>query len=616
MAKKQKKHSKQGGSTIITQNSPLYAFSRAMNVKTANQVREINKTSKSNAVSYAKAFRIDKLTAEGTVMFPDANMILDTVEHIKEDNPKIHFAWMIVRAAMANVLSQRRVVTDITPEAMAFIQSNADLFQDDVCFVPETESLIHPGIVCFPDGTGFCYAMTNLPVEPMIQIAIEQNGGNGQIRKDAAGLNAMVVTSFDENGYSGLTIMFLPYKGTTLADISNEDFPLIRIRDTSKADNSTMAADAAQKGSNSTQCVLSDGEREKLTLYVKTLVYLAHIEKLHEKSIEAMGVQHTDVGSPRIHHVTIPGMQPNWTMVPFGMGFNVPKYGLHPYYGFLTPQIMKDALSGYAEVNADGDLAEIDSNGERIFQDHATAEEFGVLKRWINHSTVYSITDSVTSACLSKYKNSDVEWINLLSELPSREFVLSFDNRRMFAIVAIRKMHIYVSYMKKGIEPRHIPYVSLAMSKPSDYEEPFQSILCILIHISSYFKRRREVLEERKQQMDAGRRVGGMSAHIGAKPASAESVSMGYDIDFDQLRLFNVTDHAVKAVSSKARASRYGWHMPTHIRQAHKHRFWVGSGKNRHLEERWVEATIINKDGEPKARIHKVKVETPNRSES
>lgn len=36
------------------------------------------RTSKSRAASYANAFRLDKLTTEGTVMFPDVDMILDT----------------------------------------------------------------------------------------------------------------------------------------------------------------------------------------------------------------------------------------------------------------------------------------------------------------------------------------------------------------------------------------------------------------------------------------------------------------------------------------------------------------------------------------------------------
>lgn len=604
MAKKQKKHSKRGGNSVITQNSPLYAFSRAMNVKTADEVREAIKAAKSKAASYANAFRLDKLTTEGTVMFPDVDMILDAIEHTRQ-MPAIQHIWMVVRAAMAGALAQNRTVIDITPEALAYIQSGADIFQDDVYFDAEISGIMRPGIVCYPDGTGFCYAQTNLPVKLMVQIANERNDKDHQIRKENADSNTMVITDFDQSGNGEMKLMFLALRGTTLADITEEKLALIRVSETDKVDKAVIL-DKNEFTDEESKGLASPEEEKRLALYAKTLIYLSHIGKLNGKSAELIGVKHADVGSPHIHHIRIPGMQPKWTMVPFSKGLNVPKYGLHPYYGFLTAQIMRDTLKVLAEANTDGDLSEFDSEGNRVISDHSSAEELGVLKRWINHSTVYSVTDAVASSCLSKFADAEIKWISLLPELPCREFVLSFDDRQTFAIVAIRKMHIYVSYMGKGIEPRHIPYVSLAVSTPSNYEEPFRSILCILIHISYYYKKRREVLEERKKQTDIGRRAGSMSAHIGSKPADTKNTSEGYDIDFDQLRLFNVTERAVKAVSSKVRVSRYGWHMPTHVRQAHKHRFWVGSGSNRHLEERWVEATIINKDGEPKARVHKV----------
>ena len=179
-----------------------------MNVKTADEVREIIRTSKSRAASYANAFRLDKLTTEGTVMFPDADMILDTIEHTRQ-GPAIQHLWMVVRAAMAGALVQNRTVTDITPEALTYIQSGADIFQDDVRFSAEVSGIIRPGIVCYPDGTGFCYAPTNLPVKLMVQISNERNDRDHQVKEENADSSAMVVTSFNQNGYSGMTILFL-----------------------------------------------------------------------------------------------------------------------------------------------------------------------------------------------------------------------------------------------------------------------------------------------------------------------------------------------------------------------------------------------------------------------
>ena len=606
MAKKQKKHSKRGGNSVITQNSPLYAFSRAMNVKTTGEVRDIIKTSKNDAASYAQAFRVERLTMAGTALFLDIDMILDTIKRIHEGS-EIQYVWMVTRGVMGAALSQRRVVNDITPEALSYIQSNAEIFQNDVRFVPETGNLMFPEIVFFPDGTGFCFAPTNLAVKPMIRLVNSQNNKGHQITETDVGSKAIVVTGFDQNGNNGITFMFLPYRNTCLSDIAEENLSIIRIRNPQNGtapnikDNPLHEADEGP--------MFTEEEKRLVSIYVRTIVYLAHINRLNKSSIKMMGFEPTEAGSPCIRHLKIPGMQKDWSMIPFSNGFNVPKYGVHPYYGFLSARDMRDCLKALPEANANGDLSLYDKDGERAIEDGSSAEELGVLKKWIDHGTVYSVTDGVISSCLSKYSERDVGWVSLLSEIPTREFLLSFDDRQTFAIVAVRKAHVYVSCMVRGLEARHIPFASLAVSVPSSYKEPFRSILCILIHISGYYKKRREVLEERKQRVDVSRRAGGMSAHIGSKPADTKNASEGYDIDFDQLRLFNVTERAVKAVSSKVRVSRYGWHMPTHVRQAHKHRFWVGSGSKRHLEERWVEATIINKDGEPKACVHKVKTQ-------
>lgn len=63
---------------------------------------------------------------------------------------------------------------------------------------------------------------------------------------------------------------------------------------------------------------------------------------------------------------------------------------------------------------------------------------------------------------------------------------------------------------------------------------------------------------------------------------------------FAPTRLFELTPRTIKAISKKDVASRYGFHMPPHIRSAHPHNYWVGRGEARHLEVRYLKSIKVN----------------------
>lgn len=197
----------------------------------------------------------------------------------------------------------------------------------------------------------------------------------------------------------------------------------------------------------------------------------------------------------------------------------------------------------------------------------------------------------------------------MLEELPIKEMIFSMNNDQECCIVSIDDMHIYCDDWRAERE-RHIPYLSLALEPAETVEAPYNKILCILAHLCHYYRKRREAQEKRLAELSTVSKNGLATAKAERKleTGSQRSVaSRGYDIDADNIQLFAVTPRTVKRISGKERASSYGWKMPTHIRRGHLHRYWVGSGESRHLEERWLDAMIVNKDQEPVAHVHTVK---------
>lgn len=94
-----------------------------------------------------------------------------------------------------------------------------------------------------------------------------------------------------------------------------------------------------------------------------------------------------------------------------------------------------------------------------------------------------------------------------------------------------------------------------------------------------------------------------------AKDLDKSDVYKGYDIEGEDFVLNDITVRTVKRVTRKEAETRVGWHMRPHIRRGHPHRFWVGSGEDRHLETRILQPMQVNcsESGPDKPTIHKIK---------
>lgn len=100
-------------------------------------------------------------------------------------------------------------------------------------------------------------------------------------------------------------------------------------------------------------------------------------------------------------------------------------------------------------------------------------------------------------------------------------------------------------------------------------------------------------------------------------PKEAPILRIGGDIAGDSsllltvpVDIYNVTSRTVKKMPRKEVASRCGFRMSPHIRQAHPHNYWVGKGKDKHLEVRYLKSIKVNagkKDFMPTTVVRSVK---------
>ena len=77
---------------------------------------------------------------------------------------------------------------------------------------------------------------------------------------------------------------------------------------------------------------------------------------------------------------------------------------------------------------------------------------------------------------------------------------------------------------------------------------------------------------------------------------TAPEYRVSSDLEYTPFELFDLTNRTVKRVRQTERLARAGWKMPPHTRRPHPHRYWVGSGANKHMEVRWLERMQIHKD--------------------
>lgn len=122
----------------------------------------------------------------------------------------------------------------------------------------------------------------------------------------------------------------------------------------------------------------------------------------------------------------------------------------------------------------------------------------------------------------------------------------------------------------------------------------FADALCVMYHILSVM-RHKTLKRWEKEDRGGENSQERPSLHIDTATKETGPVREGYAIP---IQLYDLTARTVKKVSDDETLRRSGWKMVPHVRRRHPHRYWVGTGGNRHLEVRWLEDMHIHGDEE------------------
>lgn len=278
----------------------------------------------------------------------------------------------------------------------------------------------------------------------------------------------------------------------------------------------------------------------------------------------------------------------DWQYLPVSQEADILKNGIFPYMGFFTEEQMMHRLSTSKDKLPSSPL-------KMREQDDDTSSLYSIynvegLQHWINHGTIYSISERAMRTLKERHSSASdfYDWAAIVKTLPFKDFfVIDELNRETFFVrcfddcVCFEDLHqkcIWTSSFTDHVDIKAIP------------------IHVVLIHLYLFYKKDPDI--HAKTVVASG---------TDKKPEKpVEKIREGKTIPLTLPNLYEITDQSVRKVSEKEATVHCSWTMPRHVRTAHKHHFWVGTGEDRHLEERWLDDMVINKDLDPTINLHKI----------
>lgn len=252
------------------------------------------------------------------------------------------------------------------------------------------------------------------------------------------------------------------------------------------------------------------------------------------------------------------------------------------------------------------------------------------FRHWDQNRVVYQYTTDVSIACYRKYKEALNPAIDtsLFAYAPSKCMVFSnTENGNGYILIFYKQMRdeneivpgVYVFCQGfKGVGICNLAFLAEHIiietsdgeniASQSVQQKYVNEILPILYHVLLTMKNKQDKAQA-KMPADSNAVSVTRSKNVGnvAKEESGE-FREGYSLPVNSTRVYDVTERTVRQTKYKEFVSRTGWHMCPHIRRGHVHRFWVGTGENRHLEARQLDEIRVNcKDKNPQAVVHAIK---------
>lgn len=249
---------------------------------------------------------------------------------------------------------------------------------------------------------------------------------------------------------------------------------------------------------------------------------------------------------------------------------------------------------------------------------------YSVLQ-WEKHKTVYLCDRETEFKLYEKYSEQVMlDWIpsSLACHMPYQSFIIAQERGYSFLVstcmvkIGRKKarpaiLTISLNLPKPSVQIIPINYYGLFSSSVTEkIQDEISVMFCSLYHILNVYKIKAERAAN-KALPEEHRSHHEHTKNAGPKPNINESEHLrtGYNISDTSINLFDITTRTVKRPAKKEMERRTGYRMTPHVRRRHLHRYWVGSGENKHLEVRWLDNMRINaKDKDIKTTvIHNLK---------
>lgn len=238
---------------------------------------------------------------------------------------------------------------------------------------------------------------------------------------------------------------------------------------------------------------------------------------------------------------------------------------------------------------------------------------------WEEHKVVYQYSTNVGLATIDQYYEGFLANgvpSRLIDYIPHQTTVLVNSDTGDLSILSICQVNpgplgiFYVAFHGRDYYMTVFPF---DMSPQGNWEFDLKSVPTIFspiytfIHILTVMERK-AVKKEISNLYHDGVPKPGTPTPPKVKPLDyiqkdAPILRMGGDIAGDSalfltvpVDIYSITPRTIKKMPRKEVASRCGFRMSPHIRQAHPHNYWVGKGKDKHLEVRYLRSIKVNAD--------------------
>ena len=259
-----------------------------------------------------------------------------------------------------------------------------------------------------------------------------------------------------------------------------------------------------------------------------------------------------------------------------------------------------------------------DLSDNRIHEAFADFHFAKAVIEWEKHQTVYQYSSDLEQLLYEKYtpelksKGFDP---HLLSYFPFQGVLITNPIRyrvSLFTPYKVSPQHTGIVFIGLGVDYKIVGYFSTGESIndwniihcSTDAREHWLDLtcgICALYHILKVFERKARRAQFKVAGPDGS--ADGKSAHEGGEITSGTvkqqpPIRDGYAVGSDEPLLipavYELTERSLRKIPNTEVVRRLGIKKSPHVRRAHPHRYWVGTGDNKRLITRFLADIPVN----------------------